>query len=224
MKRLMICVVALFLAALPALADAAPADAAGKSLTVRTFQFKHKSPEEAAGVIKALRSADGSISITNNGLVVSDTPENLKKIAARLAEFDVAPQLLRFSIRLVSAARVAAGEARVTEEVKDIAPKLAMLRFNSLESVGVADVTGREGEPGLIEFDGYRAEFKFGEYDSASDSIQLGDFKLLRREGDQLSQLLKSTLNLKLGQTLILSATRQPNSSKALMIVLSARR
>ena len=223
MKRLMICFVTLFLATGTAFADAAPVDA--KSLTVRTFQFKHKTAEAAATAIKTLRGVEGSVSITANGLVVSDTPENLKKIAAALAAFDVPPQPFRLSIRLVSAGRVRAGEEpKIADEIRDIAPKLALLRYNSLENVGVADVVGREGEPGLIQLENYRADFKFGAYDAASDSIQLSDLKLSRLEGDQLAQLLKTTLNLKLGQTVILSATRQPNAGRALMIVVSAKR
>ena len=220
MKRLMICFVALFLLASPAFADAAPAE--GKSLSVRTFQFKNKTAEQAATAIKSLRGVEGSVSITNNALVVTDTPENLKKIAAKLAEFDVPPQPFRLSIRLVSASRGQQG--RVADEVKDLAPKLALLRFNVLDNVGSAEVTGQEGQPGLVDLDGYRADFKFGDYDSASDSIQLGDLKVSRQNGDQLDQLLKTTLNLKLGQTVILSATRDANSGRALMIVVSARR
>lgn len=224
MKRLMTCFVVLFLAAAPAFAETA-AEAAGregKSLSVRTFQFKHKSAEEAAAAIKSLRSAEGTVSITSDALVVSDTPDNLKAIGAALAKFDVAPQAFRVSIRLVSASR--AEKPYVPAEVKDLAPKLALLRYNALDHIGAAEVTGAEGQPGLVDLDSYRAEFKLGEYDAASDSVKLSDLKLSRHEGEALTQLLKTSLNLKLGQTVILGATRQPNAGRALMIVISAKR
>jgi Bacterial type II/III secretion system short domain len=226
MKQLMILMMALFLAAPVALADAALAEAAaGKSVSVRTFQFKHKSAEQAAAAIKSLRGAEGSVSITNGALVVTDSPENLKKIAATLAEFDVAPQQFRLNIRLVSAARAGAGQpGRIADEVRDLAPKLALLRYNVLDNVGAADVVGSEGEAGLIDLDRFRADFKLGEYDASSDSVKLEDLKVSRLEGDQLSQLMKTTLNLKLGQTVILGVTRDVNSGRALMIVLSAKR
>ena len=225
MKRLTVLMVALMFLALPALAEASPAEAAGKSLSVRTFQFKHKSAEQAAVAIKALRGAQGSVSITGEALVVTDSPENLKKIAAALAEFDLAPQPFRLSIRLVSASRAGAGQqARIADEVRDLAPKLALLRFNVLDNVGSADVVGNEGQPGLVDLNGYRADFKFGEYDAASDSIKVGDLRISRLAGEQLTQLMKTTLNLKLGQTVILSATRDPNSGRALMLVVSAKR
>ena len=225
MKRLFCIALTLLLLSASAFAD----DAAevGKSLTVRTFQFKHKQAENAAAAIKSLISAEGSMSIqpSSNSLVVTDRPENMKNIAAMLAKFDAPAQPFRLSVRLVSAGRVAAGEReRIADELRDVAPKLALLRYNMLENVGSAEVVGKEGEPGLLDLNGYRAEFKFGEYDPASDSIKLSDFKLARLEGDQLAPMLKTTLNLKLGQTVVISATRQAQSQRALMIVVSAKR
>jgi hypothetical protein len=221
MKPFVITLLALLLISTPLLADAADP---GQTLSVRTFQLRHKQAEKAAGVIKPFMSAEGSMSMqaSNNALVVTDLPENMKRIASALADFDAAAQSLQLSIRLVSAGRGA--EARVARDLSDIAPKLALLRYNTLDSVGAADVNGQEGEPGLVDLNGFRADFRFGEYDPASDSVQLNDFRLLRREGDQLSQVLKTTLNLKLGQTVILGATRQPDSQRALMIVITAKR
>lgn len=224
MKRLLAVVAALLFLSVCAFAE--PAEV-GRSLSVRTFQFKHKQADKAAAVIKPLMSAEGSMSIqpTANSLVVTDAPENLKKIAAALADFDSAAQPFRLSIRLVAASRVTNGTTpKITDDVKDVAPKLALLRYNALEGLGAADVAGKEGEPGVVELNGYRAEFKFGDYDPASDSIKVSDFKLSRLEGDQLAPMMKTTLNLKLGQTVIIGATKQPQSQRALMIVVAARR
>jgi hypothetical protein len=224
MKRLLTIVLTLLLLTASAFAD----DAAevGKSLSVRTFQFKFKKAESAAAVIKPLMSDEGSISIraAGNSLVVTDAPENMKRIAEELVKWDVEAQPFRLSVRLVSAGRVGANEARVPGELRDIGPKLALMRYNALDSIGGAEVLGKEGEPGQLELNGYRADFKFGEYDPASDSINLVDFKLSRLAGDQLSPMMKTTLNLKLGQTVIIGATKQPQSQRALMIVFSAKR
>lgn len=223
MKRLLTGLMAMLLVTATAFADAADA---GRSLTVRTFQFKHKQADKAAAAIKALVGAEGSISIqpATNALVVTDSPENLKKIAAALAELDKPVQALQLSIRLVSAGRAAEDEGHVDPVLNDVASKLALLRYNVLQNIGAAQVTGSEGEPGVVELNGYRADFKFGEYDSVSDTVKLGEFRLSKLEGDQLSPMLRTTLNLKLGQTVILGATKQPNSNRALMIVVTARR
>jgi hypothetical protein len=201
----------------------------GKALTVRTFQFKYKDADRAAAAIKTLISAEGSLSIqpSSNALVVTDHAENMKQIAAELAKFDAPAQAFKLVVRLVSAARVD-GSARIPDELKDIAPKLSVLRFNSLDLLGQADVEGKEGDPGIIDLQsGYRADFHFGEYDPASDSIKINDLQLAKLGGaqkDQLTSLLKTSLNLKLGQTVILGASKVPQSQRALMIVLLARR
>jgi hypothetical protein len=224
MKRTaVVLMMALFLVP-TAMADTADV---GKSLSVRTFTFKHKQAENAAGLIKSLMSADGTMSIQakTNALVVTDEPENLKKIAAALAEFDLAPQPFQLTVHLISAGRVPGDRAtRVPEELRDIESKLAVLRYNSIDSVGSADVSGKEGEPGMVDLAAYRAEFQFGEYDPASDTIQISDLKLSRRTGDQLAPMLKTTLNLKLGQKVVMAITRDAQSQRALMMVLSAKR
>jgi hypothetical protein len=227
MKRLSFCLLALVVLAAPAFADAA-ADAAdvGKSLSVRTFQFKHKQVEKAAAVIKPLLSAEGSMSIqpSANSLVVTDAPENLKKIARVLQEFDAPVQPFRLAIRLVSAGKVTGDGDRVPDELRDVAPKLGLLRYNSLELIGAAEVLGKEGDPAVIDLDGYRADFAFGDYDPLSNSIKVSDFRLSRLEADQLVPMMKTTLNLRLGQTVIVGATKQAQSQRALMIVVSAKR
>ena len=224
MKRILSAALTLLLLSLPALAD--DAGDVGSRLSVRTFQFKHKQAEQAAAAIKSLMSAEGTLSMqpSTNSLVVADLPENMKRIAAALAQFDTAAQPFRLSVRLVGAGRAAADQSRVPDELRDVAPKLALLRFNALDAIGGAEVTGKEGEPGIVEMNGYRADFRFGEYDPASDSIKLSDFKLSRLEGDELSPLMKTSLNLKLGQTVILGATKQADSPRALMIVVTAKR
>src|SRR5262245_43941017 len=116
----------------------------GEKITVRTFQFKYKDAEKATAVIKPMLSPEGSISIQagTSALVVSDRPENLKEIAAALVKFDAAPQMFRLDVRIIAASRDGSGS--VPAELKDLAPKLALLRFNTVESLGSADMTGRE--------------------------------------------------------------------------------
>ncbi len=195
-----------------------------KSLTVRTFQFKYKEADKATAVIKPLLSADGSISIQagSNALVITDRAENLKDIAAALAKFDTAPQTFHLDVRLVGASRDGAG--KVPDELKDIAGKLALLRFNSVENLGSADMQGREGDPGILTLPSYKAEFRIGEFDPATDTLRINDFKLSKVAGDQLTQVLKMSMNLKLNQTVILGATKVANSQRALMIVVTAKR
>jgi uncharacterized protein YjdB len=224
MKRALITCAALLL--LSGAAFAGDDADASKSLSVRTFTFKYKDSGKAADIIKPLLSAEGSISIQagTNALVVTDRPDVLKTLAKALNDYDAPPQAFKLVVRLIGASR-AEGSPKIGDDLKDIAPKLAMLRFNALENLGAADFAGREGDPGILTLPtGYRAEFKLGEFDPASDSIKVSDFRLSKLQNDQVTSLLKTTLNLRLGQTYIVGATKTPQSQRALMIVLVARR
>ena len=206
---------------------AEPAAQPEKSLSVHSYHFRFRDADKAAAMIKTLISADGSMSIqpNSNTLIVTDRAENLKAIDAALQQFDKPAQNFRLYVRVISAGKVDPSQARISEDLKDIAPKLALLRFNSYESLGHADISGAEGDPAGVELqNGYRADFKFGEFDPTADSLQISDFRLSRQQGDQLMQLLKTTLNLKLGNTVIMGASKAPQSQRAVMIVVVARR
>jgi hypothetical protein len=200
-----------------------------KTLSVRTFTFKYKQAERAAAVIKPLVSEEGSMSIqpSTNALQVTDRAENLKQIAKAISDFDSPAREFHLYVRLVSASRVAEPQ-KVADDLRDVAQKLSMLKYNAFENVGEAHVEAKEGDPGVIDMTtGYRADFRLGEYDPATDSIKLNDFHLSKLQGaqkDQLTSLLKTTLNLGIGQTYIVGASKTPESQKALMIVLIARR
>jgi hypothetical protein len=207
-------------------AFAEPLAADAPALTVKTFQLKHKETDKVAAMIRPLMSAEGSVAIQpgTKSLVVTDRAENLKSIADAVAKYDAPAQLLRLNVRLVAASR-AEGTPRVADELKDIAAKLALLRYNAFENIGSANVEGREGENGFVDVgNGYRAEFRFGEYDPATDTLRITDFKLSRIQNDQLNQLMKTSLNLKPGQMTIMGAARDAQSARAVMIVFTARK
>ncbi len=205
-------------------------DAQNRTLTVRTWQLKHKDADRAAAVVKSLVSASGSVSIqpSSNSLVVTDSAANIDRIMGAIEKFDVPARSFRVQLDLVSAARVASATP-VPRGLESIAGKLSgVLRFNSFERAGQMIVQGKEGDPIVAMMDGgYRAEFRFGEFDPVTNSIRISDFQLSRqssaKDGAQLDPLLKTSLNLKVGQTIVLGASRQPDSNRALMLVLVAQ-
>ena len=208
---------------------AAPAAESKPGLAVRTFTFKFKQADKAAAAIKPLLSHDGSMSIqpSTNSLVVTDRAENMKAVAKMIGDFDTEPQSFRLYVRIIGASRVE-GKPKIAEDLKDVAQNLSILPYNAFESVGEATIQGREGDPGLVDMQsGYRADFRFGEYDPASNSIEVKDLQISKLTGaqkDKLTSLLKTTVNLAIGQTYILGASKAPQSQRALMIVLVARR
>jgi hypothetical protein len=155
--------VAVVLSCVVAQADVEMAAGSGgaKALTVRSFQFKYVDAGRAAEAIKSLVSNEGSISIqpSTNALVVTDRPDNIRDIAAMLARFDVPAQPFKLRIRIVGAGRVE-GSGRVPESLRDVAPKLSLLRFNSFDDLGDATAEAREGDPAIVDLpSGYRADF-----------------------------------------------------------------
>lgn len=210
-----------------ALADADPA----ARLTARAFHLRFKDTERAATAIKGVLSSEGSISIqpSSNTIIVTDRSENLQKVALILGQFDAPPQSFTIDLQLIAASR--SESPKVPDELRGLAGKLSgALKFNSFEKMGAITAGGKEGDPVIIEklSETFRAEFKFGEYDPASDTIQVKEFQLSRLQpnssGSEVVSLLRTSLNLKVGQTVILGASRLPDSNRALMLVLVAKR
>lgn len=223
LKRVVIAVCALFFVAGIGLAEPRQGN---EALSVHTFTLKYKDADKAAAAIKSLMSPEGTMSIqpATNALVVTDRAENMKAISKAIAEFDAPAQAFRLSIRIVSAAR-GSSPGTVPADLRDVAQKLAMMQFNSFADDGNANVVGKEGDASIVDMPtGYRADFKFGEYDPASDSIKINDLHISKVQKEQLTPVFKTSLNLRIGQTYILGAARNPQSQRALMIVLVARR
>jgi hypothetical protein len=82
---------------------------------------------------------------------------------------------------------------------------------------------GKEGDADRRPPPNYRP-ISIGEYDAASDSVKVSEFRLSRLQKDQLTSLLKTTLNLRIGQMYIVGVSKTAQSQRALMIVITARR
>lgn len=228
MKRAIVMTLVLLVAALGGLAQ----EADGK-VVVQTFKFKFKSAERAATVISSLISPQGSVSIqpASNVLVVTDRAARVESIASALERYDVPSRELKLEVRLVAAGRVAGKAPEVPADLQQIAGKLSgVLRFNSFESLGTLEVKASEGDAVRSDIDGaYHAEFSVGEFDPVSETIQLTDFRLSRYEAGAAAQkksrsdVLQTTLNLKIGQTVVLGASRLPDSDRALMLIVVAK-
>ena len=202
-------------------------DAAPGGLRARSFEVRNKDVEKAASLIRPLLSEDGSYSIqpSKNALVVTDHGDVLERVAEVLSRYDVPPRHFRLELTLVSASR-SDRAAEVPEDLRPVAKKLAgVLRFNSFEKLAGITTEGSEGDAVVLGLDpGYYGTFRFGEYDPVSETIRLEEFRLerLENEGQPGAPVLRTSLNLKLGQVVVIGASRQPDSRKALMLVLRA--
>ena len=227
MKRFVLFSLILTLAAFGAFAQQAD----GK-VVVQTFKFKFKSADKAAQMVRPLVSSGGSVSIQAgaNTLVVTDRSDNVSRIADAIEDYDVPSRTFKLELKLVAAGRVTGNPPAVPEDLREVSTKLAgVLRFNSFEKLGELAVTGREGDVVRRDVDGaYHADFTIGEYDPVTGTVQVSDFQLGRYNQTaagkkELTEVLKTTLNLKVGQTVILGASKLPESNRALMLIVVAR-
>lgn len=219
MKRLIRPAVVMILFAL-----AIPAWAADDSLVSRAFELQHKDPQSVIETIQGLLSRDGSYSIqpAKQTLVVTDTPAALEKVAGILEQLDVPPRSYTLKLTLVSASR-SGNPPQVSADLVEISKKLSgVLRFNTFEKLGATTARGNEGTNLVLALNGYHASFGFGQYDPLSQSLRIDEFRLDRTKDSTGSSLIRTSLNLRVGQTVVLGASRQPESGKALMIVLLA--
>lgn len=195
-------------------------------LVAKSFDLRHKSAERVADLIQPLMTEDGSVSMqpARKVLVVTDTAEALARISAVIGEYDMPPRIYKVDLQLVSASREASPQP-VPKGMEELAEKLSgVLRFNSFRRIGQIAASGEEGDSTVLALDGYRASFDFGEYDPISRTLRISEFRLDRTGGEdaQSAPLLTTSLNVGIGQTVILGAARQPNAGRALMIVVSA--
>ena len=154
-------------------------------------------------------------------------PAALRGIARAIAEYDAPPKTFTVELRLVAASNTR-NPPPVPEDLREISAKLSgVLRFNRFDKLGEIRAMGREGDPVLADLDGsYRADFKMGEFDPISQTLQLSEFRILRvpQGGGEVQQIFRnSTLNLRVGQTVVLGASRLPDSNRILMVVLTAQ-
>lgn len=227
MKRIALLILIVSLVALGVAAEQAD----GKTV-VQTFKFKFKTADRAAQLIRPLMSSEGSVSIQPgaNTLVVTDKADNVDRITKAIDDYDLPSRTFKLEIKLVAAGRVNGTPPAVPDDLREVSTKLAgVLRFNSFEKLGELTVSGREGDAVKRDVDGiYHADFTIGEYDPVTGSVQLGDFQLGRYQQTaagrkELSELLKTSLNLRIGQTVVLGASRLPESNRALMLIVVAR-
>lgn len=207
------------------------AAATAGGLETRSYRLKHKDIDRAAAVVKGAVSSEGSISLqpASRTIVITDQSENVRAIVQLLDRFDVPPQMFSVEIRLIAASR-SAQPGLVPEELRKISTVLSQtLKFNTFEKLGELSTSGKEGDSSVGSASGvYRADFRFGEFDPSSETLRVQDLRVSRvgtadaKGVAEVTQLLKTAVNLRLGQTVILSAAREPASNRALMIVMVA--
>jgi hypothetical protein len=219
----------LFLAAIVLSASVLPA---AEGAAVRVYVLKHKRVEEAALLIRPNLSESASITLTQklNAMTVTDRPEKLDQIGQVLAAFDLPPRGFTFALKLVRA-RADVPEGSIAREIGGLGAKLkSMFQFNDYALIDSVVLRAAEGGRVDTRFgDEYLLSFTV-RMAGEGNELLLSPFSLwkidkapARGVGAPLRPLYRSSMPVRLSQTLVVGASKEENSKSALILILYAQ-
>ena len=211
--------------------------AAGQSeTTVRVFNLKNASVVEAFTAIEPLLSDDGSVTVqpSRGRVTIQDSPQIVGRITKLLNELDRIPGEYRIEVELL--------EGLDSETVSDLPPELdrrlhRMFPFKSYRRAGRTVFQGEFGQPTTASLSqAYRLSF-LADSSSVSESTPWGvadiadrtQVKWLRLDrltakaggGEQVDELLRTTVYLSPRQRMIIGAGSSEDSASGLVLILT---
>ena len=202
------------------------AASAGEPVGVKVFVLRYKRVEEATLLVRPLLSDSGSILLQPkiNAMTITDRPAALNTIGQALAQFDVPPRGFSIAVKMVRA-RADASAGDLSKEIGGIGNKLReVFRFNDYALIDSAVLGGAEGEAVTYLLGGeYRLSFRI-EPAGQGSTLRRSSFALARERtvgGRPVdAPHFRTTLNVGLNQTLVLGASKEEASKKALLLIL----
>ncbi|MGH9440731.1 MAG: secretin N-terminal domain-containing protein [Thermoanaerobaculia bacterium] len=200
---------------------------AAEPIGVKVFVLKYKRIEEATLLVRPLLTDSGSIVLTSkiNALTITDRPSALNLIAQALAQFDVPPRGYRIAVKLIRA-RADAPAGDLSREIGGIGNKLReVFRFNDYALVDSAVLGGAEGDTVSYLLGGeYRLGFRIEPVGQAP-LVRFSRFSLSRERSDARGRkiqtpLYRTTFNIGMNQTMVVGASKEEGSNKALILIL----
>jgi len=225
------------IAFLMALAGSArPPVAAVPEVVVRVFALKHRSPEEALVVVRPVLTEGASVVMQAKGntLTVRDSAAAVERAARTLAQWDLPPRRIDLTVTLLRASTGGNGRAEGpdgADQIPGVGERLRKLfRFTEYARLDAAVVQGVEGQKvAYVLGGGYRLEFQI---DPAPDPQQVRlkglFFERIRRAPgpgvvEHRSDILRTTINVSLGQPYILAVGKDEAAAGALILVFNGK-
>lgn len=209
-------------------AQAPAPGAADAHLVLLAFTPEHRSAADAVQHVRPLLSSRGSARVLPGGrtLQVQDTTASLERVVRALRTFDRPAQPLRLEILVVQASTLPVSPQ--PPQPKEIPGALlarwrSLLRYEHYYLVGRAEIAPREGETVRHPLGaGYEVSFRLGDV-IEEQRAKLEDFRLTRKLGSRLQELIHTNLNPRLDQTMSLGLAQDEASRTALMVVIICR-
>lgn len=209
---------------------AVPAAGAPPVVVVRVFGLKHRPADEALQLVRPVLSDAGSVMLEpkTNEITVRDTAASVERAAQAIASYDVPLRGVDVRVTLLKAASDPnpPPRAELPAEIRGIGERLKKLfnvtDFTRLDSVVVR---GAEGQRvAWVIGVNYHLQF-FLEPSRDGRRLQFRDLSLerVRREGGKevRGEILRTTINVNMGQPYILGVGKDEAARGALFLVLS---
>ena len=230
-RRRLVAFVVLSVLALASGALPAQEPAASGPLVVRVLSPKFRNLEETLAVVQPLLSDEGSVLLQTRSktLTVKDREAVVEKIARALESADLPPRAISLSVTLL---RAGPGPAAVpgkteTAQIAGVGERLKKLfsfeSYSVLESVNFVGVEGAAA--GFALGREYRLDFKL-ERSLDETTARLKDLVLSRQREERSKpawkDLLRTSINVPLGQPFVLGVGRDESAKGALFLVFVA--
>ena len=218
--------------ATPAGGKDAASPAATGALGAKVFSLRFRRVDDAYLLISPLIGPRGSVRSqpAQRTLTVVDTPENVKKIGALIASYDVPPRNVQVSVQLILASSGEKSEAPAPPPIRGVIDRLNALstRWTDYKMVGNARVLGTEGERSSLRVgDDYKVDFRIDQVSDETRVIRFKPFELSRREtaiegNERYASIMSTVLNLRDSQLFIVGASKVEQSQRALFMTITA--
>lgn len=214
---------------------ARPGGVPATEIVVRVFALKYRAPGDALTVVRPVLTEKGSVIVQPKGnvLTVRDSAAAVERAARTIALWDVPPRSIDLRITLLRAAveaRPGPGIAPMSTaegDLEGIGDRLRQLfRFTSYSRLDTVLVKGAEGQTVASALGGdYRIEFQI---EGAEDLRQvrlrgLAFHRVRPVPGPGVNvpsgDILRTTLNVPVGQPFILAVGRDEAATGALVLV-----
>lgn len=195
------------------------------SLETRTFTLQYLRPDDAATMIDPYVYADregapGRITYTDQTLTVRETPENLDRIAAVLAQYDEPKPWVRLHFQLIEADGARTADPRIAEVEAELRK---LFRFTGYRLLTEAVLSGT-ARSSISQMVGEREDFAIG--------VDINDVRTVNDTGIvSMHVQLRSThgtglgsqINAREGQTVVLGNTQVGEGQQRSTVILTVR-
>jgi len=208
--------------------------AAEEPLAVHVQVLQHQTVDDAVELVYRLLSEDGTVELRPGGstLVVRDTARALERIVRLLEDFDHPLRSVRLHLQIVRAATGAPEPGEASALSPELLARLReLLRYERYHLLAEARFSVWEGESVDSRLgDLYSVAFRLGTV-LADQRVKLQGFELARSPGKVASaagerspgeRLIRTHINLWLGEPMVLGLAQAEASEEALMVIVSS--